>query len=87
MPNNITGNPWKLDTVGQIANWNVHIKNLVWVNATDGATVVLVDNAGRDILRATYTAAGDNNFGEFKWVAGVNLTTLTAGELLLVIHK
>lgn len=87
MANVITGNPWKLDTPGVIANWMVHIKNLVWVNATDGATVVLVDNAGRDVLRATFTAAGDNNFGEFKWVEGLNLTTLTAGELLLIIHK
>lgn len=87
MANNITGNPWRLDTAGTIANWEVHIKNLVWVNGTTGNTVLLQDNAGRDVLRATYNEAGNNNFGEFKWVAGLVLVTITGGELLLIIHK
>ena len=87
MANDITGNPWKLDTPGLIANWQVHIKNLVWVNATTGETVLLQDMAGRDVLRAIFNDAGDNNFGEFKWVEGLNLVTIGGGELLLVIHK
>jgi hypothetical protein len=87
MANDITGNPWKLDTAGVIANWQVRIKNLVWVNATTGNTVLLQDKAGRDVLRAVYNEQGDNNFGEFLWVEGLNLVTIGGGELLLVIHK
>lgn len=87
MANSITGNPWKLDTVGVITTAMVHVKNLVWSAATDGATLVLVDNAGRDVVRATYSVNGTNNFGEFKWVSGLNLTTISSGELLVVVHK
>lgn len=87
MANDITGNPWKLDTAGKIANWQVHIKNLVWVNATTGDAVLLQDSAGRDVLRAIYNEQGDNNFGEFKWVEGLDLVSIGGGELLLIIHK
>lgn len=87
MANDITGNPWKLDTPGVIANWQVLIKNLVWVDATTGDAVLLVDNAGRDVLRAIYNEQGDNNFGEFRWVEGLQLITIGGGELLVVVHK
>ncbi len=87
MANDITGNPWKLDTPGVITTSGVHIKNLIWTNGATGNTCVLLDNAGRDVARATYTAQGTVVFFEMKWVQGLNLTTLTGGELLLVVHK
>jgi hypothetical protein len=87
MANDITGNPWNLNTPGPIINSMVHIKNLMWVDAIEGDTVVLVDNAGRDVLRATFHAEGNNNFGEFKWVPGLVLTSISGGQLLVVPHK
>lgn len=87
MANSITGNPWTIDTAGVITTSAVFIKNLLWTNATDGDTLVILDNAGRDIIRAKYLAAGDNNFGEFRWVQGFNVTTIGSGEVTVVIHK
>jgi hypothetical protein len=88
MANDISGNPWSLDTVGNIARSPVHIKNLVWANGvTDGDALLIQDNVGRDILRAKWVAAGNNNFGVFSWVEGFNLVTLGSGKIFVVIHK
>jgi hypothetical protein len=87
MANDITGNPWRLDTPGPIINSMVHIKNLIWTDGVEADTVVLVDSAGRDVLRAIFAGEGNNNFGEFKWVSGLVLTSISGGQLLVFIHK
>lgn len=88
MANNITGNPWSLDTVGVITTSGVHIKNLVWANGTtDGDALLIQDNAGRDIIRAKWQTEGDNNFGVFNWVQGLNLVTLVSGKVFINVHK
>lgn len=86
MANSITGNPWKLDTTGVITTAPVYIKNLMWVNATTGS-LVITDNAGRDIIRDTWSATKNLNYGEIKWIAGMNLVTIGSGELIVVVHK
>jgi len=85
MANNITGNPWTIDTPGVISTAGVHIKNILWLNGA--GTLVIVDNAGRDIVRDAWAATQDHNYGEFKWVQGMNVTTIGGGEVVVVIHK
>jgi hypothetical protein len=85
--NIISGNPWSITVPGVISTSGVHVKNLIWVNGSAANTVVIVDNAGRDIIRDLWSASTDHNYGEFKWVQGFNVTTLGGGELIVVIHK
>lgn len=88
MANDITGNPWSLDTSGVINRSPVHVKNLVWANgAADGDALLIQDNVGRDILRAKYQSTGNNNFGVFSWVEGFNLVTIGSGKIFVVVHK
>lgn len=88
MANDISGNPWSLDTPGVINRSPVHIKNLVWANgAADGDALLIQDNIGRDILRAKYQSTGNNNFGVFSWVEGFNLVTIASGKVFVVVHK
>lgn len=85
MANSITGNPWALDTAGTISTAAVHIKNIVWLNGA--GTLVITDNAGRDIIRDAWASTQDHNYGEFKWVQGFHLITIGGGEVFVVIHK
>lgn len=88
MANDISGNPWSLDTPGVISRSQTHIKNLVWANgATDGDALLIQDSVGRDVLRAKWATQGNNNFGVFSWVEGFNLVTLASGKVFVVIHK
>lgn len=85
MANSLTGNPWKIDTAGVISTAGVHAKNIMWLGGT--GSLVIVDNAGRDIVRDTWSATQDHNYGEFKWVQGMNVTTIGGGEVIVVVHK
>lgn len=88
MANDISGNPWSLDTPGVINRSPVHIKNLVWANGgADGDPLLIQDNVGRDVLRAKYATQGNNNFGVFSWVEGFNLVTIGSGKVFVVVHK
>jgi hypothetical protein len=88
MANNITGNPWYLDTVGVIWHGNVYVKNIIWNKPTAGTALIILDDAGRTILN---TVANTNDpmfdFGQFSWVNGFNLATLASGTLSVVIQK
>jgi len=85
MANDITGNPWKLDSTGVVATSQVFIRNIMWLNGT--GSLVIVDSAGRDIIRDAWTAENEHNYGPMQWVEGMNVTTIGGGEVLVVIHK
>jgi hypothetical protein len=85
MANVITGNPWKLDTVAVVTTAAVLAKNIIWLNGA--GSLVIVDNAGRDVIRDVWSATQDHNYGEFRWVQGLNITTIGGGEVFVVVHK
>lgn len=88
MANDISANPWKLDTpgAGVIYAFPVKIKNIVWANYAAAATLVLQDVNGKDIINATAPGVGQSwNFGEFNWVRGIKMPTLSSGELTIAI--
>lgn len=88
MPNNISGNPWYLDTVGFTYKDLVYIRNIVWDSPVTGATLLILDNQGRTILNSTNSNTSPQmTFGPFQWVAGFNLVTMSSGNLSVIIHK
>jgi hypothetical protein len=85
MANDITGNPWKLDSTGAVSTAQTYLKNIMWLNGT--GSLLIVDNTGRDIIRDVWTAETEHNYGALQWVNGVNVTTIGGGEVIAVIHK
>lgn len=88
MANNITGNPWYIDTVGFSYKAPVFIKNMSWLSPAAGATLLIQDNQGRVIVSLVANASDPSiNLGNYQWVQGFNVVTMTSGNLSVVIHK
>jgi hypothetical protein len=88
MANNISANPWYLDTVGSIWHGRVYLKNIIWNKPTAGTALIILDDNGNTIIN---TVANTNDpmfdFGNLGWVNGFNLTTLASGTLSVFINK
>lgn len=88
MANNISGNPWHIDTTGVIWHGNVYVKQLLWNKPTAGDALKIVDDAGRIIID---TVANTNDpmfdFSNMSWVNGFNVVTLASGTLSVFINK
>ena len=90
MANDITGNPWSIDTAGFAYTNPVFIKNLVWQNFTANGTdrLTIIDNAGRIIVNSLSNTTKDvMNFGEFKWVSGFHVSVIGSGVVTVVVQK
>ena len=87
MANNISGNPWTVTTAGVLLKSKVKIKNLNWTNGTNGNILIIQDNLGRDIVRDVWSSTRSFNYGEFSWVAGVNVVQIDGGELSISVGK
>jgi hypothetical protein len=85
MANDITANPWKLDSTGVVSNWQTYIRNIIWLNGA--GTLVIVNQLGQDIIRDAWTAETEHNYGFFQWVNGMTITTIGGGEVFVVVHK
>lgn len=85
MANNITGNPWKLDSTGTVSTAQTYVRNIMWLNGA--GSLVIVDSTGRDIVRDVWTAENEHNYGPIQWVSGMSVTTIGGGEVIVVIHK
>jgi hypothetical protein len=87
MANDLTMNPWKLDTTGALSSENVRIERARWVGGTTaGHTCEVRDGAGKTIVAFVATGA---NYSEdvpvWREVTGVTLQTLGSGTLYLSI--
>lgn len=88
MANDISGNPWHIDTTGVIWHGNVYIKQLLWNKPTAGQALKIVDDAGRIIIDTVANASDPMfDFGNMSWVNGFNLVTLAGGTLSVFINK
>lgn len=85
MANNLTGNPWVIDTAGSIFSGEVRIDRIAWKNATTlNHTVLIVDSAGNMIFEdfasgATYNTSEPRG----RIYTGVTVTTLNSGKLYI----
>jgi hypothetical protein len=93
MANDLTGNPWKVDTASATAIWsgNVWIKRLVWHEpTTSGHTLSITDAAGRVVWAKTALAGGSGLDYELDLetiVGGLIIPTITSGTLYIYLDQ
>lgn len=92
MANDLSANPWKLDTPGAsvVYAYPVKIQNINWANYTLAATtgnaaLVIQDSNGKDIVNVNFTNTTATvvpgipfNTGLVGWVRGIKITTLSS---------
>ena len=90
MANNISANPWTVDTASTALVWagRIYIKELIWNKATAGTALVIKDQNGNVIIDTVANAADPMfAFGTLGWVNGMAVTTLASGTLSVFINK
>jgi hypothetical protein len=90
MANDISANPWKIDTpgAGVIYAFPVKITNIIWANFTTAAdALVMTDVNGKVIVNALVatTSQGMMSFGGMGWVRGLIVSSLTHGVVTIAI--
>lgn len=87
MANDISANPWYLDTTGVIYPSKVKIKRVVWSEqVAAGDTLLLSDSNGKKVIASkAYAANFTQEFAYDGWFDGLTLTTLTSGVLLVYL--
>jgi len=87
MANDLTGNPWVIDTAGALTSLEVRIDRIAWKNATTlNHTVLIVDGSGKMIFEdfasgATYNTSEPRG----RTYSGVTVSTLNSGKLYIDI--
>lgn len=88
MANQLTVNPWVLDTV-MAAPYKpyVNIRDITWTDqVAAGDALVIKDGNGNIIVDAKASAANVyERFGKIGWVNGLQLTTLTSGKVIIAV--
>lgn len=85
MANDISSNPWKIDTSGFSYSYPVKVDNIAWADAAASQTLTITDKNGKDVFVATTPtgwAGGIWTTGKFGWVNGINITTVPAGTVI-----
>lgn len=89
MSNDVSANPWKLDTTGAVSSAVERIERVRIVGmSTAGHTAELRDAAGSTIV--SFVAAGSNYTEDVpvhREVTGVTLQTLQSGTVFVLISK
>ena len=60
MANVTTGNPWVLETAGEITTKPLRVLNMIWGPTTDGDDLLVVDNGGNTLWSLKAIAADAN---------------------------
>lgn len=85
MANDITANPWKLDTPGTVYTKQVRIMAVEWVLPTStGDDLVITDEQDHPLITAKAEANLQSQFRQLDgWYSGVKLVTLDSGTVLI----
>jgi hypothetical protein len=86
--NDISSNPWKLDTAATVYSFPVRIKSVIWANFTaTGQNLVIRDINGKDIVNMKTTTSLTSQLvtPEIGWVRGLVVATIDAGEVTIAI--
>ena len=89
MANDITGNPWKLDTAAVIRTPPVKVKAMEWTPTTDGDDLLVSDNSGSEIWSLKAIAGDASEQIPYFWPLngeglscnGFTVTTIDNGTL------
>lgn len=88
MANDISGVTWFLDTTGTIWKQRVYIKSIIWNKPTAGATLVITDMQGRNLVNTVANASDPMfEFGTQTWQNGFVLVTMSSGTLQVITNK
>jgi hypothetical protein len=92
MANDISANPWKIDTASAnvIYAFQMKITNIIWADYTLGGaqTLVVQDANGKQIVQmvtGTSTTAAPLQTGFIGWVRGLKVPTLGSGEVTIFV--
>jgi hypothetical protein len=87
MANDISSNPWHLDSTGVVYVPNVKIKRLVWSEqATVGDVLLISDRNGKPIVSSkAYAANFNQEFAYDGWFNGLTVTTLASGIVMVYL--
>ena len=89
MANNISANPWYLDTASTNLVWpgRIYIKEMIWNDPTAAAQLVVKDQNGNVIINKVAATTDPFPTGTLGWVNGLVVTTMSAGTLSVFINK
>lgn len=91
MGNNITQNPWVLDSAGVVTTKHTPVKRMVWHEPTTASHVLLlVNQKGIEIWSKTAIAGGagmDYELADVGFIDGLTITTLQSGTLKVYIGR
>ena len=90
MANDITSNPWVLDTAGVVTTAPFRCKEIVWTPTTDGDDLLLADNGGKTIWSLKAVAADANQGIEYPKridgaLNGLDITTIDNGTVYVYL--
>jgi hypothetical protein len=88
MANDTSGVTWFIDTPGTIWTQRVYIKSILWNSPTAGATLLITDIQGRDLVNTVANAADPMfEFSTQTWQNGFVVVTMSSGTLQVVANK
>ena len=89
MADDLTSNPWVIDSTGAKSSQEVSIDRISWKNATTlGHTVLIVDGSGKIIFEDFASGATYNTSQPIRRVyTGVTVSTLSSGKLYIDIDN
>ena len=87
MANDISSNPWFLDTTGTIYEYKVKIKRLVWSEQVTAGDILLVEdiNSKTIVSSKAYAANFAQEFAYDGWFNGFKLVTLGSGVVAVYL--
>jgi len=85
MGDNLTGNPWVIDSAGAKTSAEIRIDRIAWKNATAlNDTVLVVDGSGHTIFEDFASGATYNTSQPIgRFYTGLTVTTLSSGKLYI----
>lgn len=88
MANDVSGVTWFIDTPGTIWTQRVYIGSILWNKPTAGATLIITDMQGRDLVNTVANSADPMfEFSKQTWQNGFVVVTMSSGTLQVVVNK
>ena len=88
MANDITGNPWLVDTPGVIYEQRFKFDDGIWGNAAAGSRLTFLDGTGRTVLDVVYpTDLSTVSLPKLGWINGLICTAINGSCTLYVASR
>ena len=86
MANDISGNPWYIDSTGTLIQQRFKFEGGTWNGAAAAATLELTDNVGRVVFKAVFpNDLVPVAIPKMGWINGLICTTISGGNVSLFV--